>query len=298
MIRRTAGRSASAIMSGDAVVWRMWWKRIGRTSPTGQSFILHFGHRRTSPSGACTTWPQPLRRQVCRQPVRMFARRSARLRTCSSWTRRDSRRPSRPTSARPSVEPSPLATGRLAAGSKPMCEAESKRQSGAGKNRAWRRGSVPRCRAWRRRRLAGASFFSVGMRQPLAAEATMLRAHRPNRGCGRGKRYSKRRRTVTTEESASRVLSSVDRALPDLEALYKDLHTHPELSMQEARTAEVAADRLRKAGYEVTTGVGRTGVVGLLRNGTGPMVMLRADMERPADPRGYGARLCQQSNGD
>ena len=49
--------------------------------------------------------------------------------------------------------------------------------------------------------------------------------------------------------------------------------------MQETRTAGLAADRLRAAGYEVTTGVGKTGVVGLLRNGDGPTVMLRADMD-------------------
>jgi hippurate hydrolase len=67
--------------------------------------------------------------------------------------------------------------------------------------------------------------------------------------------------------------------LPQLEALYKDVHSHPELSMQEKRTAGVAADHLRAAGFEVTTGVGVTGVVGVLRNGDGPTVMLRADMD-------------------
>jgi amidohydrolase len=67
--------------------------------------------------------------------------------------------------------------------------------------------------------------------------------------------------------------------LPDLEVFYKDLHSHPELSMQEVRTSTLAAERLRAAGYEVTTGVGTTGVVGLLRNGDGPTVMLRADMD-------------------
>jgi len=67
--------------------------------------------------------------------------------------------------------------------------------------------------------------------------------------------------------------------LPRLEALYTDLHAHPELSMQETRTAALAAEHLRKSGYEVTTGVGGTGVVGLLRNGDGPTVMLRADMD-------------------
>ncbi len=67
--------------------------------------------------------------------------------------------------------------------------------------------------------------------------------------------------------------------LPELEALYTDIHAHPELSMQETRTAAIAADHLRQAGFEVTTGVGNTGVVGLLRNGEGPTVMLRADMD-------------------
>jgi hippurate hydrolase len=75
------------------------------------------------------------------------------------------------------------------------------------------------------------------------------------------------------------VLKELDGLLPDLEALYKDVHAHPELSMQETRTAGVAADRLKSSGYEVTTGVGKTGVVGLLRNGDGPTVMLRADMD-------------------
>jgi amidohydrolase len=67
--------------------------------------------------------------------------------------------------------------------------------------------------------------------------------------------------------------------LPDLEGLYKDIHSNPELSMQETRTARIAAKRLKAAGYKVTTGVGKTGVVGLLRNGDGPTVMLRADMD-------------------
>src|SRR6201997_995260 len=79
--------------------------------------------------------------------------------------------------------------------------------------------------------------------------------------------------------SSDPVLRNLNELLPDLEALYKDVHAHPELSMQETRTAGLAADRLRAAGYEVTTGVGKTGVVGLLRNGDGPTVMLRADMD-------------------
>src|SRR5678815_5031470 len=79
--------------------------------------------------------------------------------------------------------------------------------------------------------------------------------------------------------SSHPALSKLDSVLPDLESLYKDVHSHPELSMEEERTSALAADRLRAAGYEVTTGVGKTGVVGLLRNGDGPTVMLRADMD-------------------
>lgn len=80
-------------------------------------------------------------------------------------------------------------------------------------------------------------------------------------------------------DPADTLLANLPGLLPKLEALYKDVHAHPELSMQEHRTAELAAKHLRDNGYEVTTGVGKTGVVGLLRNGDGPTVMLRADMD-------------------
>jgi amidohydrolase len=79
--------------------------------------------------------------------------------------------------------------------------------------------------------------------------------------------------------SSDPVLTNLDGLLPDLETFYKDLHANPELSMQETRTAGLVADRLRRAGYEVSAGVGKTGVVGLLRNGNGPTLMLRADMD-------------------
>src|SRR4051812_8298696 len=80
----------------------------------------------------------------------------------------------------------------------------------------------------------------------------------------------------TVEE---RALNGLDGIMSDLEDLYRDIHAHPELSLQERRTAGLAAGRLRSAGYDVTEGVGGTGVVGLLRNGGGPTVMLRADMD-------------------
>jgi amidohydrolase len=64
-----------------------------------------------------------------------------------------------------------------------------------------------------------------------------------------------------------------------LEELYKDLHAHPELAFAEHRTAQIAAERLDAAGFTVITGIGGTGVAGVLCNGDGPAVMLRADMD-------------------
>ncbi len=85
--------------------------------------------------------------------------------------------------------------------------------------------------------------------------------------------------STATGAASDACFEAIPALLPKLEALYKDVHAHPELSMQESRTAGLAADRLRAAGYEVTGAVGKTGVVGLLRNGPGPTVMLRADMD-------------------
>ena len=76
-----------------------------------------------------------------------------------------------------------------------------------------------------------------------------------------------------------RLSEQIQQVLPTTEAIYKDFHQNPELSMKEVRTAQKVAENLRKAGYEVTEKVGTTGVVGILRNGEGPTVMLRADMD-------------------
>jgi amidohydrolase len=98
-----------------------------------------------------------------------------------------------------------------------------------------------------------------------------------------------------TQKSSSELgLRNLDSELADLEALYKEVHSHPELSMQETRTASLAADRLRSARYEVTTGVGRTGVVGVLRNGDGPTVMLRADMDALPIQEATGLRYASE----
>ncbi len=87
-----------------------------------------------------------------------------------------------------------------------------------------------------------------------------------------------------------------DDLLAELEKTYKDIHANPELSMQEHRTSGIAAAWLKKQGYEVTEGVGGTGVVGLLRNGDGATVLMRADMD--ALPLGGEHRpaLCQRQD--
>ena len=61
--------------------------------------------------------------------------------------------------------------------------------------------------------------------------------------------------------------------------MYKDLHQNPELGFMEVRTSGIVAKELKALGYEVMTGIGKTGVVGILKNGDGPVVMYRADMD-------------------
>lgn len=75
------------------------------------------------------------------------------------------------------------------------------------------------------------------------------------------------------------VLAPLGAMLPDLRETYVDLHTHPELSFQETRTASLVAARLSALGYLVHAGIGGTGVAGVLANGDGPCVLLRADMD-------------------
>jgi len=79
--------------------------------------------------------------------------------------------------------------------------------------------------------------------------------------------------------ATEQVLAGLPEVYPELEALYIDLHQTPELSFHEEQTAAKLAERLRGLGFEVTTGVGGTGVVGLLRNGDGPTVMVRTDLD-------------------
>ena len=80
--------------------------------------------------------------------------------------------------------------------------------------------------------------------------------------------------TWTTPTSAE-----VDAVYPDIETLYIDLHRNPELAFQEVQTAAKLAARVRALGYDVTTGVGRTGIVAVMKNGPGPTVMLRTELD-------------------
>lgn len=80
---------------------------------------------------------------------------------------------------------------------------------------------------------------------------------------------------VSAEDPRAWVGKNID----DLQILYRHLHTHPELSFQEEKTAARLADELTKLGIDVTAKVGRHGVVGLIRNGTGPTVMIRSDLD-------------------
>jgi amidohydrolase len=71
----------------------------------------------------------------------------------------------------------------------------------------------------------------------------------------------------------------LDSVYSDAHALYLDLHEHPELSSHEIQTAAKLAERLRSAGYDVTEHVGGTGIVAILRNGAGPTIMLRTELD-------------------
>jgi hippurate hydrolase len=75
------------------------------------------------------------------------------------------------------------------------------------------------------------------------------------------------------------LVAEVNEIYPDIEALYKDLHRNPELAFQETQTVAKLAARLKTLGFEVTTGVGKTGIVAIMRNGTGPTVMLRTELD-------------------
>jgi hippurate hydrolase len=83
----------------------------------------------------------------------------------------------------------------------------------------------------------------------------------------------------------------------DLEPLYRDLHQHPELGFQETRTSALLAERLKGLGFEVTTGVGKTGIVALLKNGAGPTAMLRTELDALPVAEKTGAPFASTATG-
>ena len=85
--------------------------------------------------------------------------------------------------------------------------------------------------------------------------------------------------------------------MPDLMALYRDLHQHPELSMQETRSAGLLAAEARRLGFAVTEHVGGTGVVAVMENGPGPVVLLRADMDALPVAEQTGLPFASQAHG-
>jgi hippurate hydrolase len=85
--------------------------------------------------------------------------------------------------------------------------------------------------------------------------------------------------SARAQGAANPAMAPLDSLYPDLEKLYLDLHQTPELSNHEEKTSAKLAARLKALGYEVTTGVGGYGVVAILKNGKGPTVLLREDMD-------------------
>lgn len=85
--------------------------------------------------------------------------------------------------------------------------------------------------------------------------------------------------SAATSETREAVKARVDAEYASLEAIYEDLHANPELSFMEVRTAALLAGELRALGFEVTEKVGNTGVVAVMKNGPGPTVLVRADMD-------------------
>jgi hippurate hydrolase len=115
--------------------------------------------------------------------------------------------------------------------------------------------------------------WRAGKRLALAVLAVGLMTISPSPGEDRSARREGTK--GGTEEIKQRIAADYDR----LEALYKHLHTNPELSLQEARTAARLARELKEIGFDVAEKVGGHGIVGVLKNGDGPTVMVRTDMD-------------------
>ena len=87
--------------------------------------------------------------------------------------------------------------------------------------------------------------------------------------------------------------TSIASDYPKLDALYKEFHAHPELAFQEVKTAARLAAEMRALGFDVTENVGKTGLVAIYRNGDGPTIMVRTELDGAADGGEDRSRLCQ-----
>ncbi len=83
----------------------------------------------------------------------------------------------------------------------------------------------------------------------------------------------------STQESQGTIQKEIEYEYPSLEILYRDLHSHPEMSFREQKTSIRLESELRDIGFEVSSYIGGYGIVGILRNSNGPIVLIRTDMD-------------------
>lgn len=99
----------------------------------------------------------------------------------------------------------------------------------------------------------------------------------------------------------ARIGPVLEKAYPHLDAIYKDIHAHPELGFQETRTAALLAEEMRQLGFTVTTGIGETGIVAIYKNGDGPIILVRTELDAlPMEEKTglpYASRVQQTANG-
>jgi amidohydrolase len=113
--------------------------------------------------------------------------------------------------------------------------------------------------------------------------------------------FSSQGQSPGAEKFAPEVVGLVSTMYPDLETIYRDIHSHPELGFEEVRTAAVLAAQMRTIGFQVTEKVGKTGVVAIYRNGAGPTVMVRTELDAlPMEEKTslpYASKVKALSNG-
>lgn len=104
------------------------------------------------------------------------------------------------------------------------------------------------------------------------------------------------------EAARTQISPILEKIYPHLDGVYKDIHAHPELGFQETRTADLLAGEMRKLGFTVTTGVGKTGIVAIYKNGEGPIVLVRTELDAlPMEEKtglSYASRIRQTANGN